>query len=49
MTDRSPAEDVFFAALEKESPGERSTYLDIACAGQAALRSRVEAMLAAHP
>src|SRR5262245_49113485 len=49
MNDRSPAEDVFFAALQKGSPAERTAYLDEACAGNEALRRRVEALLAAHP
>src|SRR5262245_52212176 len=49
MTDRSPAEDVFFAALQKGSAAERTAYLDQACSGQDALRRRVEALLAAHP
>src|SRR5262245_35942565 len=49
MSDRSPAEDIFFAALEKASPAERTAYLDEACAGNEALRRRVEALLAAHP
>src|SRR5262245_17620949 len=49
MTERSPAEDVFFTALEKGSAEERAAYLDVACAGNEALRRRVEAMLAAYP
>jgi serine/threonine protein kinase len=49
MNERSPAEDIFFAALEKASPAERAAYLDGACAGNDALRRRVEALLAAHP
>ena len=40
--------DIFIAALQKEQPAERSAYLDEACAGDAALRRRVEALLAAH-
>src|SRR5438132_996603 len=35
-------------ALEKGTPEQRSTYLDEACAGDAALRQRVEALLASH-
>ncbi len=49
MNDRSPAEVVFFAALEKATPAERAAYLEEACAGNEALRRRVEALLAAHP
>src|SRR5262245_13474821 len=49
MNDRSPAEEVFFAALERPSPAARAAYLDEACAGDEALRRRVEALLAAHP
>ena len=49
MTELSPAEAVFFAALEKPSPAERAAYLDIACAGQPELRARVEKLLAAQP
>ncbi len=39
---------IFLSALEKASPAERSAYLDEACAGDAALRQRVEALLQAH-
>jgi eukaryotic-like serine/threonine-protein kinase len=49
VDDRSSAEVVFFAALEKAGPEERAAYLDEACAGNEALRRRVEALLAAHP
>ena len=49
MNNRSLAEDVFFAALEKADPAERAAYLDEACAGNESLRRRVEVMLAAHP
>ena len=49
MNERSPAEDIFFAALEKSEPAERAAYLDEACAGNESLRRRVEAMLTAHP
>src|SRR5262245_19768365 len=49
MNERSPAEAIFFAALEKASPAERAAYLNEACAGNDALRRRVEALLAAHP
>src|SRR5262249_58313898 len=39
---------VFFAALEKATPAERSAYLDEACAGDADLRQEVEVLLRAH-
>jgi serine/threonine protein kinase len=48
MSEPTPLEAIFFAALEK-GPGERSAYLNDACAGDADLRSRVERMLAAQP
>jgi hypothetical protein len=46
MTEMSPGEEVFFAALEKATPAERAAYLDQACAGNPALRAQVEKMLA---
>jgi hypothetical protein len=48
MSNPSPLEAVFFAALEKGSLGEREAYLDEACAGDPDLRRRVEKMLAAQ-
>src|SRR5579885_2792064 len=48
MNDPSPAEIIFFAALEKATAAERATYLEEACAGNEALRRRVETLLAAH-
>jgi serine/threonine protein kinase/tetratricopeptide (TPR) repeat protein len=39
---------IFMAVLERESAHERSAYLDEACGGDAALRQRVEALLASH-
>ncbi len=39
--------EVFAAALERE-PAERLAWLDEACAGDAALRAEIEALLAAH-
>ncbi len=41
------ARDIFLAATER-TPAERAAYLDEACAGDAALRQRVEALLRAH-
>jgi WD40 repeat protein len=40
--------DIFTAALERTDPAERSAYLDLACAGDAALRQRVEMLLGNH-
>jgi hypothetical protein len=39
------AEEVFYAALDLKSPGERRAFLDTACAGDSDLRLAVEAML----
>lgn len=39
---------IFVEALERDEPAERSAYLDEACAGDAALRRRVEALLRSH-
>jgi eukaryotic-like serine/threonine-protein kinase len=39
---------IFMAALEKTPPAERATYLEEACAGDAALRQRVESLFEAH-
>jgi eukaryotic-like serine/threonine-protein kinase len=39
--------DLFIAALQIEDAAERAAYLDRACAGETALRQRVEALLAA--
>src|SRR6516162_4097515 len=41
MTER----EIFMAALEKDQPAERTAYLDEACAADATLRQRVEALL----
>jgi len=41
-------ESIFTAALEKLTPAEREAYLEGACAGDAELRRRVEALLKAH-
>jgi serine/threonine protein kinase len=47
MSEPSPAEAIFFAALERP-PAEQAAFLDQACAGDAALRARIEQMLAAQ-
>jgi WD40 repeat protein/serine/threonine protein kinase len=44
MTERA----IFIAALEKDDPAERAAYLDVACGGDAALRQRIERLLAMH-
>jgi WD40 repeat protein/serine/threonine protein kinase len=49
MTEQSPVEAIFFAALEKGTPEERVAYLDAACGDDHNLRQRVERLLAAHP
>src|SRR5215468_9404244 len=41
------ARDLFLAALERP-PAQRPTYLEAACAGDPALRGRLEALLRAH-
>jgi WD40 repeat protein/tRNA A-37 threonylcarbamoyl transferase component Bud32 len=41
-------ETIFAEALSKSSPAERAAYLDETCAGDAALREQVEALLKAH-
>jgi WD40 repeat protein len=46
MTEQSPAEAIFFAALEKATPEERAAFLDEACAADEGLRRRVERLLA---
>jgi hypothetical protein len=48
VDERSSVEVVFLAALDKGTPAEQAAYLDEACAGNEALRRRVEALLAAH-
>src|SRR5262245_36593612 len=39
---------LFLAALEKNTSAERAAFLDPACAGDVALRQRVEDLLLAH-
>ncbi len=45
----SSAESIFFAALERAEPDDRSRYVAEACAGDAELRRRVDRLLRAHP
>ncbi|MGF1579251.1 MAG: serine/threonine protein kinase, partial [Gemmataceae bacterium] len=49
MTEMSPAEHIFFEALEIANHADLTRYLDQACAGDPSLRARVEKLLAAHP
>ena len=49
MTEMSPAEAIFFAALAKADPAERAAYLDEACGGDDDLRRCVDRLLAAYP
>jgi WD40 repeat protein/serine/threonine protein kinase len=39
---------IFLGALDREDPAERAAYLDAACAGQPALRRRIEDLLRSH-
>src|SRR5262245_26702528 len=49
MTERSPAEAIFFAALQRATAEDRAVFLDEACGADEGLRRRVERLLAAHP
>src|SRR5262245_38144555 len=49
MTEMSPAEAIFFAALEKADPAERADYLNEACGDDGELRRRVDRLLATYP
>jgi WD40 repeat protein len=49
MTEWSPAEAIFFAALEKTTAADRAAFLDEACGSDDALRCLVERLLAGHP
>ncbi|WP_169980670.1 serine/threonine-protein kinase [Tautonia rosea] len=42
-------DEIFFAALERESPEDRAVYLDSVCGLDTELRRRVDRLLAAHP
>jgi serine/threonine protein kinase/tetratricopeptide (TPR) repeat protein len=46
--DRLSVDEIFFAALEKSASGERSAFLDAACADDAELRQRVDRLLGAR-
>jgi hypothetical protein len=43
-----PEEDLFFEALSRTDPAARRAFLDEGCAGDAALRARVEELLVIH-
>ena len=45
--DFGKAKELFLAVLEIPAP-DRAAYLDTACAGDAALRQRIEAMVRSH-
>ncbi len=45
---RRRVEDIFHASCDRAAGAERKAYLDGACSDDADLRSRVEALLAAH-
>jgi len=50
MSDQPKKTDsIFWAALEIQSPQERSAYLDSACGGDGGLRAQVVELLAAYP
>ena len=42
------AEEIFYSALDVEDPQERTTFITNACGGDAALRGKVERLLAGH-
>src|SRR5262249_32836485 len=42
------AEEVFLAAVEKDTPAERAAYLDSVCGQDPQLRARVEGLLRSH-
>src|SRR5262249_54422998 len=48
MTESSPTDAIFFAALAKAATADRAAFLDEACAGDDELRRQVERLLAAH-
>jgi hypothetical protein len=45
--DAARAKTLFLAAADLASPAERAAYLDRECGGEAELRARIEALLAA--
>src|SRR4051812_28002940 len=49
MPELTQIESIFLAARERPAAPDRAAYLDAACRGDAELRARVEALLAAEP
>ncbi len=50
MSENQPnIDEIFLAALEKQTPDERAEYLDAVCAGNVEVRQQVERLLDAHP
>src|SRR5436305_7905145 len=49
MPDLTRVESIFLAARDRPAAPDRAAYLDGACRGDAGLRARVEALLAAEP
>src|SRR5277367_5163559 len=47
-TQSRSAKEIFFEALDKNTPQERAAFLDGACGKDPVLRARVEALLADH-
>src|SRR5262245_31071303 len=47
-TGQAQIEDIFIEAVAMADASDRAAYLDQACGGDAALRERVDALLAAH-
>lgn len=48
MSDITQVEAIYLEAVGRTDPAERAAYLESACSGDAELRGRVEALLAAH-
>ncbi|MFM7058872.1 MAG: WD40 repeat domain-containing serine/threonine protein kinase [Planctomycetota bacterium] len=49
MNDVTQVEAIYLAAIERSDPVDQAAYLESACSGDAELRRRVDALLAAHP
>ena len=39
---------IFLEALDQDDPTQQAAYLDVACAGDSALRERIESLLKSH-
>jgi hypothetical protein len=48
MKESHPSDETIFAAALELPAGERASYLEVACAGDAALRARIESLLRAQ-